>query len=520
MEIVLLALRVLLAGVFGVAGLAKLADRAGSRQALIDFGLPTKLAPLFGICLPLAELAVAIALIPLASAWWGAIGAFALLLLFNAGIGINLARGRTPNCHCFGQLHSEPIGWSTFARNGALAALAVFVIWQGRDNVGLSAVGWLINLSVIQFSALLGGLIVLSVLAAESWFLFQLFHQQGRLFVRLDALEAQLAAAGISAAPTSVAVGLPVGTRAPTFNLSDVQGEQVTLDALRAANKPVTLIFVDPGCGPCNSLLPEIAHWQRAYSEKTTIALLSRGSLEVNRAKSAEHELTLFLLQRDHETRNAYDIGGTPAAVIVSPDGTVATQVAMGADGIRALVARTVGVPMQYPTVGGNGHDNGKRNGSGAVASKHQSARKGKRAPGFHLPDLDGKTIGLDDLRGSSTLVLFWNPNCGYCKAMLNDLKAWEANPTEGAPKLVVFSSGTVEANRAMGLRSPVVLDDGFAVASSFGANGTPSAVLVDAENKIASDVAVGATAILTLAGNNLILGHRVLPSNSMEVSL
>jgi thiol-disulfide isomerase/thioredoxin len=60
------------------------------------------------------------------------------------------------------------------------------------------------------------------------------------------------------------------------------------------------------------------------------------------------------------------------------------------------------------------------------------------------------------------SIVLFWSPDCGYCQAMLNDLKAWEANPTNAAPKLLVVSSGTVEANKTLRFRSPIVLDQGF----------------------------------------------------------
>ena len=40
MDIALLVVRLLLAGVFAVSGVAKLADRAGSRQAMTDFGVP------------------------------------------------------------------------------------------------------------------------------------------------------------------------------------------------------------------------------------------------------------------------------------------------------------------------------------------------------------------------------------------------------------------------------------------------------------------------------------------------
>src|SRR3712207_9448411 len=64
-----------------------------------------------------SELAVAAALVFTTTAWWGALGALLLLLLFAVAIGANLARGRKPNCRCFGQLHSAPAGWSTLARN-------------------------------------------------------------------------------------------------------------------------------------------------------------------------------------------------------------------------------------------------------------------------------------------------------------------------------------------------------------------------------------------------------------------
>src|SRR5215203_5700488 len=78
-------------------------------------------------------------------------------------------------------------------------------------------------------------------------------------------------------------------------------------------------------------------------------------------------------------------------------------------------------------------------------------------------------------LWGSETLVLFWNPGCGFCQQMLPDLKEWEENPSEGAPRLLMVSTGTEEANREMTLNSTVVLDQEFAVGRSFGASGTPS---------------------------------------------
>jgi hypothetical protein len=84
---------------------------------------------------------------------------------------------------------------------------------------------------------------------------------------------------------------------------------------------------------------------------------------------------------------------------------------------------------------------------------------------------------------------------------MLDDLKTLEADPPEGAPEILVVSTGTVEDNRAMGFRSPVVLDQTLDAGKAFGASGTPSAVLVDRKGNVASELAVGAPAVLQLAG-------------------
>jgi uncharacterized membrane protein YphA (DoxX/SURF4 family) len=221
MDAALLIARLVLAGVFALAGVAKLSDLEGSRKAIIDFGLPAVLASPLALLLPLAELAVAAALIPASTAWWGALGALGLLMLFVVGISLNLARGRKPDCHCFGQLHSAPAGWKTLARNGVLAAVAGFVLWEGYGVAGPSAISWLGALSAAQLLALVGGVLVLSLLAGQWWFLAHLLRQNGRLLVRLEAVEESVAAGG-GLAPSQngtalhQAEGLPVGSEAPS----------------------------------------------------------------------------------------------------------------------------------------------------------------------------------------------------------------------------------------------------------------------------------------------------------------
>lgn len=502
MDVVLLLVRLLLAAVFAVAGVTKLADLPGSRAAMRGFGVPERLAAPAGIALPLAELLVAVALLPLASAWWGALGTLALLLTFVAGIAYNLGHGRTPDCHCFGQVHSAPAGWSTLTRNGVLAALAAFLVFQGPNQAGNSTVGWLSNMSAGERVAFAAGIAGGVLLVVEGWVLFQVLRQNGRLLRRLDALEASLSldevAVGASPSQSSPSeTGLPVGTPAPGFSVSGIDGEVVTLDALRADRRPVVLIFTDPNCGPCNALMPDIGRWQREHARELTVALVSRGEAEANAAKSAEHGLSRVFLQRDWEVSEAYQSLPTPSAVLIRPDGRVGTRAALGSDAIRALVARATGTPVLEHHAIPDG------NGDGSQQAEPPPSRVGTPAPALTLPDLSDTAVSLVSFQGQRTLVLFWDPRCGYCARMLEELKAWEAAPPTGAPQLLVVSTGTAEANRAMGLRSTVVINQGFTGGRAFGARGTPSAVLVDADGMIASDVAVGAPAVFALANGS-----------------
>jgi peroxiredoxin len=516
MDAALLIARLVLGAVFTLAGLAKLSDLQASRQAIIDFGVPSAIAAPLGLMLPLAELTVAATLLPASTAWWGALGALALLSVFVVGITYNLARGRKPECHCFGQLHSAPAGWKTLARNGVLATIAGFVLWAGYEGgAGPSALSWVGALSTAQQLALLVGVLVLFLLAGQWWFLVHLLRQNGRLLVRLEAVEASLAAGGSVApsengSPLRQAEGLPVGSEAPNFSLSGLYGETFTLEALRAPGKPVMMLFTDPGCGPCNAMLPEVGRWQEEYAQKLTLTLISRGEVQENKTKASEHGLRKVLLQKDWEVSESYEVTGTPSAVLISPDAKIASPVAGGAEGIRGLLSYAVGeraqLPMQPPQ-----QPQGQAQGQpcpncgkvhAAAPTKEAALPLGEDAPGVKLPDLEGNTVELTrDFEGQQTLLVFWNPGCGFCQQMLPDLRVWEDNRPEEAPKLLVVSAGTEEANREQGLSSTVLLDQNFATGRAFGASGTPSAVLVDAQGKVASDIAVGAPAVLELAG-------------------
>jgi peroxiredoxin len=523
MELALVFVKALLVATFLVAGAAKLVDRKGTQEGIEGFGVPEVLARPGSIVLPLAELAIAFLLLPAATAWIGSIGALGLLGAFTAGIGINLARGRTPDCHCFGQVYSKPIGRETLIRNGVLMGGAGFVAVQGPAGTGPGIAEGVATLPPLVIVGLVAGLAVLAAVTLATWMIVRLLRQHGRLLLRIEELERRLAggteaaAAEPPAAEETPPPGIPLGTPAPAFTLSGLYGETLTLDALRAAGKPLLLVFTDPGCGPCNALLPELGAWNREHSSAFSLVPVSRGSVEANRAKSAEHGLSNVLLQNDREVQEAYLVQGTPTAVLVNPDGMIGSPLSAGADQIRALVARaavtanpTASVPPAparestavLPVVpSANGSGNGHVHDHDHDHAQAGALAFGDPAPTVKLPDLKGRSVNLAGMRGSPTAVLFWSPTCGFCTRMLDDVKAWEKEHPEDAPKLLVVSSGTAELNRAQGFSSPVVLEQDFATGNLFGARGTPSAILVDKDGKIASSLAVGGPAVLSLIG-------------------
>jgi len=345
-NIALLVARLVLATVFGAAGAAKVSGRDGTRATAAAFGVPAGLTGPVTLALPAAELLIAAALIPASSAALAGWAALALLAVFSATVALSLARGRHPDCYCFGQFTASPIGWRTLARNVALAAVAAFAAVGGWPDGGTS-LGGLGTGRVATVAAVTA--LALAVIVDTALVVLLLGRPaagpRGRDRVAGAAAAGDVAGpvtatappAGPAAFPASEAA-LRVGTAAPEFEVAGADGTPMTLTGLRSAGRPVLLIFTDPDCRSCRSLLPDVAAWQAGYRERFTAALISRPAL-ASAGVAAHLGLAHVGVQRDREVAVAYAYAGTPSAVVVSADGRIASRVAAGPDGVRALAA-------------------------------------------------------------------------------------------------------------------------------------------------------------------------------------
>jgi peroxiredoxin len=201
-------------------------------------------------------------------------------------------------------------------------------------------------------------------------------------------------------------------------------------------------------------------------------------------------------LQGESAVGEEYQARWTPAAVLIDRRGRIASPVTSGDDAIRTLVTHSIAntestaslqneTPRPQIKLGGS------------------LFKMGERAPRFALPNLQRTKIELNDLFGQEILLLFWNPGCGYCRAMADELKRWEVKSGNTTTRLVFISSGEIAAvqTESEQFHSLFLHDADFEIAPLFGAKGTPSAVLLDAEGRIASSLAVGEQNVLALLG-------------------
>jgi len=480
-----LAARIALASVFLVAGVAKLLDKKGFYQSLIDFGVPRSLAQVLRTSLPALELTVGIALLAPSTGSAASFVALALITLFTAVITRALVLGQSPPCRCFGELTRAPIGKSTLARNTFFLALAAFVSIHGLYYPEQSVPN--LFKGIRPLTGLIMSAAVSAVLFGSgiAFLLLQVLRQQGRVLLQLEAVEAAVLRGEVpsSAVPATLTQPstpqLQIGSVAPTFRGVDINGTAVDLQELLASNKPILLFFAHPRCGPCEAMAPEIAAWQHTHGSILQMIVISQGSSDENRERFTQYGSMTVILQSTQEAADAYHVYGTPSAVLIRADGTIGSNVASGAEAIRRLLATAIAMRADVPD---------------------SMPLEGTMASELLLKALDGTNVSLGALRGSEILLVFFNPSCGFCGKIQGSLHALETRTDIPRRQIVIIAQGDANELVDIGFKSKVLMDYDGNVSRSFGVSGTPMAVLLDREGRVASEIAAGADAVLALA--------------------
>lgn len=139
-------------------------------------------------------------------------------------------------------------------------------------------------------------------------------------------------------------------------------------------------------------------------------------------------------------------------------------------------------------------------------------------APSFDIAAYTGGSTSLAQLLayGKPLLLIFTSPTCGSCVVLFQEIKEWQEAHSERLT-IALISFGTIKENfvnvARNGLGQVLLQQQDRDVAKKYGADVTPTAVVVNAGGRIATPMAAGADEIRNLLAN--VLG---LPVNSNHV--
>lgn len=121
----------------------------------------------------------------------------------------------------------------------------------------------------------------------------------------------------------------------------------------------------------------------------------------------------------------------------------------------------------------------------------------GTTAPGFALPDSEGRTVRRADFAGKPLLVVFLCNHCPYVKHIANDLAMLARKWAEKGVAVVGISSNDVAQypddspdamrleHKRRGYAFPYLFDESQAVARAYDAQCTPDFFLYDAAHRL-----------------------------------
>ncbi|SDZ39602.1 MauE/DoxX family redox-associated membrane protein [Herbiconiux ginsengi] len=291
-----------------VAGVAKFRDVADTRETLRRFGFPGVVVPVAAVLVPVAEVVVALVLLlggpPIFVV--GGVGAVVLTGGFCFVVVRALLRGDDFDCGCFGRWGRTRITPLLAVRNAALLLIAVATVVVGVGGFP----GVPVVVSGVTASGALWALALLAGMVLTALFM----------------------AAATSSPRTEPAGPTPAQGNAADSEVVTADGRVVRVRDL-AVRRPHVLVFVQPGCASCETILDQLA---TSLLDDSDVRIAVSGARAVFEA--ARPELAPLALYAVQSTRAALGIHRTPAAVTVGLNGVLGAPVA-GAAAVTRLLA-------------------------------------------------------------------------------------------------------------------------------------------------------------------------------------
>ena len=120
-----------------------------------------------------------------------------------------------------------------------------------------------------------------------------------------------------------LSAGIAPGSQAPNFVADEVGGG--VFDAQALSGMRHLLVFADPGCAACATLVPGILEEARERRFPSAV-LVSRGDLHAHPASWRDADRAWLVSERGTEVSDAFGVDVTPTAFVVDEGGAVVAR--------------------------------------------------------------------------------------------------------------------------------------------------------------------------------------------------
>ena len=333
-------LRLSLVVVYGAAAIGKLLNARSTDLLIETFELSPRLRPAVS-SLAAFELGVAGALLFPATSRAAAAVSCLLLLLFSALVVRSISRGRAGPCNCFGRLHSSNIGWNMIVRNVVLISASMLIVVPS-DQPRISLLGN--NLAKVSQNAWLDAAIAVGVSCLVAALMRTRFLRQQGL-EPIDNGASRQDAVGFTASRGP----RPDPASVPIVLLDD---RVTTLRETLSGDTRNVLVFIDPACGPCRSLLPGLQRLWPHMADR--LLVVTRGPADLNRDLLVGFPADRSLVDVDDALMIRYGVLATPSAVVLSAAGDLVEALVVGPTAIQSLASQSADDRAAPSSAGGS----------------------------------------------------------------------------------------------------------------------------------------------------------------------
>ena len=123
-----------------------------------------------------------------------------------------------------------------------------------------------------------------------------------------------------------VSGGPKVGEAAPVLDLTDVDGHDISIGAVRSDAKSTLMFFLSPNCPVCKTLLPVLKSSQKSERDWLEIMLASDGDAGEQQTFIDEYKLRNFTYILSSNLGLTYQVGKLPFAVLLDHDGIIRSK--------------------------------------------------------------------------------------------------------------------------------------------------------------------------------------------------